>query len=940
MKPLNGTIAIDHEVLVAEVADQFTNAVKEGQSPSVEEYAQRHPEIADVIRQVFPSLALLDNYSTSQPAGLNEVGQATGVLGDFRILRELGRGGMGVVYEAEQISLGRRVALKVLPFAAMLDKQQLNRFKNEARAAATLDHPNIVSIYSVGAERGVHYYAMQLIEGMSLAEIIAAMKPGRSPSVEETAPTAALLNAPTAADTAKAALSTVDDRGSAAFSSLPAYESKEYFRAIAHLGIQAAEALDHAHQNGILHRDIKPANLLLECNSTPSPLRGGPGRGGSARGLGRGAEDASHLKLWITDFGLARIEQDAGLTMTGDILGTLRYMSPEQALAKRVVVDHRSDIYSLGVTLYELLTLRPAFADTDRSELLKRIAFEEPCALRKVDARIPRELETIIHKSIAKNPSERYATAHNLADDLRAFLEHRPISAKSPSLWIQARKWSRRHRALVSGAVAVLVILGIGSSISTALLLAERERTQLALAESKAVVDFFKNDLIGPATYQFNKGEDPRVSTLLKNAEKNIPSNMVNQPLVEATLRYALGSLYFETGKYAQAEEHSRKALAIRQEHLNVADDDVIDAVDGLSQVLCEDHKFDEAERLVKDSLVAVRDAVGPDHRKTLRLSETLVRVYGSKADKMPPSEAQTAIKFCEQTLALAQRLLGPEHFDTLGMRYMLGVLYLGQGKATEAHNIFGPTLKTCKRVLGPDDVNLTLALMRMEMTTFEREEKWKEAAEVGAEVLEQNRKRYGVQHSLTAYCMCHLARALLNTGDHDRAWELSNQAFGILVDRYGANDAQTIEAMTIVSAALLHHQNAVDCRAAVTRLLKELQPDDWITQNNVAEFLAVTSLQELRDGKLALELAKKACQTTKYQDPVALGTLADAYAESGDFESANKWANTSLKFAAEPVLHEELANHLKSFLAGQPWREKIEPIQEKRKHDSEKKTK
>jgi serine/threonine protein kinase len=401
---------------------------------------------------------------------------ATGLLGDFRILREVGRGGMGVVYEAEQISLGRRVALKVLPFAAMLDRQQLARFKNEARAAATLDHPNIVAIYSVGAERGVHYYAMQLIEGQSLAEIIAAMrqKSGveeqRSSGVEEqrsrgvveqklkTEPTPLLHYSTTALPKSTPPLhsSSGNTVPVARLTTLPAFDSREYFRAIAQLGIQAAEALDHAHQNGILHRDIKPANLLVD--------------------------DAG--KLWITDFGLARMEQDAGMTMTGDLLGTLRYMSPEQALAKRVVVDHRSDIYSLGVTLYELLTLQPAFTGDDRQELLRQIAFEEPRKPRQVNSRIPQDLETVILKSIEKEASDRYATAHELADDLLRFLENKPLVARPLSLAQRARRWTMRHSGIFVAASAILLIAAVISGIAAALIAQERATAQRSAKQS------------------------------------------------------------------------------------------------------------------------------------------------------------------------------------------------------------------------------------------------------------------------------------------------------------------------------------------------------------------------------------------------------------------------------------------------------------------------
>jgi serine/threonine protein kinase/lipoprotein NlpI len=490
-----------------------------------------------------------DQLSQSQSHGKATAdGQpAAGVLGDFRILRELGRGGMGVVYEAEQLSIGRRVALKVLPFAAMLDHQQLNRFKNEARAAGTLDHPNILAIYAVGCERGVHYYAMQLIEGRSLAEIIAALKPGRSRSAWETSPTSALPNVPVAADTAEGALSTIEVRNSAAFSSLPGFESREYFRTIARLGIQAAEALDHAHQSGILHRDIKPANLLLD--------------------------DAG--KLWITDFGLARIEADAGMTMTGDILGTLRYMSPEQALAKRVVVDHRSDIYSLGVTLYELLTLQPAFKGEDRHELLRQIAFDEPHKPRKVNARIPQDLETIILKAIEKNPTDRYVTCQDLADDLRRFQTDQTIKAKRPPLVQRARKWLRRNRqigvAIASLLVAVFIFVGFN------LRNVYQERIQLERSVAEA---------LGAGQAFLQTGDYDTAVERLSVAASRIGTATAIDPVLVATLMSMLDhatekklarerfnefqSLREQAHEYIRFPSHERKAIAHLEKALNL----------------------------------------------------------------------------------------------------------------------------------------------------------------------------------------------------------------------------------------------------------------------------------------------------------------------------------------------------------------------------------
>jgi tetratricopeptide (TPR) repeat protein len=327
------------------------------------------------------------------------------------------------------------VALKVLPFAAALDSRQLQRFKNEAQAAAQLHHTNIVPVFGVGCERGVHYYAMQFIDGQTVAALIAQLRQQNAPaptSVKPSKPVGEPTVAYTPTYVTSAAPSTVQ---AAAVSTQHSVRSAAYFRTVARLGVQAAEALDHAHQLGVVHRDVKPANLLVDERGT----------------------------LWVTDFGLAHVQSQAGLTMSGDLVGTLRYMSPEQALAQRVVIDHRTDVYSLGATFYELLTLQPAFGGTDRQELLRQIAFEEPKPPRRLNRAIPAELEVITLKALEKNPAERYATARELADDLERFLRDEPIRARRPTLLQRARKWSRRHRPVVwSAAVVLLLVLVLG----------------------------------------------------------------------------------------------------------------------------------------------------------------------------------------------------------------------------------------------------------------------------------------------------------------------------------------------------------------------------------------------------------------------------------------------------------------------------------------------
>lgn len=471
------SVAATDDQVLADLVEELAARLHAGGSVDWYACAQEHPQYVKPLRELLPALEALAGAASAKnptsevcnpkspnhapqleqgsknasnsclirvPSATTELDFGQGKLGDFRLIREVGRGGMGVVYEAEQISLSRRVALKILPFAAALDSRHLQRFKTEAQAAAQLHHTNIVPVYAVGCEQGTHYYAMQFIEGQTLASVIHAKLEDRA-TRDERQKSAGKKNSTTVDDRAQATRpSNPDPRSSTLQPRSSIFDSRDsIFRTIATLGIQAAEALEYAHQMGVVHRDIKPANLLVD-------IRG---------------------NLWITDFGLARLsgwatpsgEAGANVTGTGDVLGTLRYMSPEQAAGKRGTVDHRSDIYSLGVTLYECLTLQPAISGQSRQEVLSQVATEEPIPPRRIDKAIPIELETIILKALAKNSDDRYPSAQELADDLRRFLEDKPIRARRPSLPDHLRKWARRHQSLMrlAGVFALLGVAGL-----------------------------------------------------------------------------------------------------------------------------------------------------------------------------------------------------------------------------------------------------------------------------------------------------------------------------------------------------------------------------------------------------------------------------------------------------------------------------------------------
>jgi serine/threonine protein kinase/tetratricopeptide (TPR) repeat protein len=477
---------------LAEVLEACLDDLEHGRQPDAEALVARNPELAGAIRTFLGSLDFVYAATASMrddapPAAVET--ETERKLGDYAIIREIGRGGMGVVYEARQISLGRRVALKVLPFAAVLDRRQVARFHNEAQAAAHLQHPHIVPVFSSGCDRGVHYYAMQYIEGQSLDLAIRQLRQLATPPSADTSskshgedanptcqrvgqllareyetqpfpmPALPVATAANSAPTEREPAATVRQAAARWNPATSAEElhSGEFFRTVARLGIDAAEALEYAHQCGVVHRDIKPSNLLLDD-------------------LGQ---------VWITDFGLARFDANAGLTATGDVLGTLRYMSPEQVAGKPAIVDGRSDVYSLGVTLYELATLREAFPDGDRETLLARIAQEEPRSPRKINRAIPADLETILLKAIAKSPADRYLSAKDLADDLRRFLEGKAVLARRAGLMDRAGKWARRHRTIVAAAAVSLAAVLVASLVGTFMIAAAQSNTKAALAQAE-----------------------------------------------------------------------------------------------------------------------------------------------------------------------------------------------------------------------------------------------------------------------------------------------------------------------------------------------------------------------------------------------------------------------------------------------------------------------
>jgi serine/threonine protein kinase/WD40 repeat protein len=422
--------SVDQQRLLEElIAIEWELRIRRNQVPVALEYLERFPDHQELVEAVCQVLQLEFAVPADKP--VKPLPQEGDHLGDYRIIREIGRGGMGIVFEARQESLGRQVALKVLPARRFQNERELLRFRREAQSVARLHHSHIVEIYGVGEQEGVHYFAMRYIVGRSLDDVICELRSRLE--ISDAQLNVSVLDEPAAGRTSPSTIHT----GSSLFlsrilstpqDSIDSQHPAARYRAVARIGHQVAEALQYAHQRGILHRDVKPSNLLLDRQEV----------------------------CWLSDFGLAKAQlEPSGITESNDLIGTMKYMSPE---ALDGTTDERSDLYSLGLTLYELATLRPVLNAADRVQLLEQVRDPHPAAPRRFAPEIPRDLETVILKAMAVDPNQRYRTAAELADDLERFLNHEPIKARPQSAWTKLRRWVERKPLLAFLALGTVSI--------------------------------------------------------------------------------------------------------------------------------------------------------------------------------------------------------------------------------------------------------------------------------------------------------------------------------------------------------------------------------------------------------------------------------------------------------------------------------------------------
>jgi serine/threonine protein kinase/Flp pilus assembly protein TadD len=913
---------------VIQGVQEYLAALEAGGRPDRQKFLDRYAGIAAPLAECLDALEFMRMAAPqmqpavdSQPCSVTVSTRTP--LGDFRIIREIGRGGMGVVYEAEQVSLGRRVAVKVLPFTATLDPKQLQRFKNEAQAAAHLRHPNIVPVYYFGCERGVHFYAMQYIEGQNLAALIRELRllsglrvaeeehsagsvlalaselvsghwapsqpsPTNGPPTGPYSPGSAGLDSPAPATSSQAA----------ALSTERSTKNPSYFRTVASLGMQAADALEFAHELGVVHRDIKPANLLVDA----------------------------HGQLWITDFGLAHCQGNPGLTMTGDVVGTLRYMSPEQALAKRGQVDHHTDIYSLGVTLYELLTLEPAFASHDRQELLQQIAVEEPRLPRRLNEAIPFELETIVLKAIAKSPAERYATAQELADDLKRYLEDKPIRARRPTLLERASKWSRRHRLVVATAAVLLVMVVIGMAVSTGLIWREQARAETRSRQARRAVDEMYSEVAEEWLDQEPHMEEVQRRFLLKALEfyEEFATQEGRAPavqLAQTTAYRRVGDLQEKLGEHVKAGDAYGRALTLSRQLVEdfPAEPEYRALLAGclhrLGLHFSRGKQFEEAERAYREA-VALREKLVaespncPECQYDLAASfSDLGRVHHSRGR---PQEAEPAYRRALDLLnkLAAQRPGESRYQDQLGATLNnLAELLGGRGNSTRDRQLLEqaihhqeaavqarPRHALYRTHLGNQLTRLGRTLMRLG-DYAEAEKAYRQAISIREKLAEDFAKVPDQQRELAGNCN-ELGNLLDMTGQDAEAEKVYRRTLAVrekLKDDFPEDARNRRDLSWFLSTCPAPQLRNPDRAVSLAKEAVELAPeggDCWRTLG-VARYRA-------SDWKGAVAALKKATELRSGGDSTELFFLAMAYWQLGDKQQARSSYDRAMRWMDE----------------------------------------
>jgi serine/threonine protein kinase/tetratricopeptide (TPR) repeat protein len=748
-----------------------------GDRPDAEEFLRRFPEHSETLRAqielhhaVGPEMLVGSEHTFAwmdppqvEPGPLPEVP-------GYELLDEIARGGMGVIYQARQVSLNRMVALKMISAGAFANPDERARFRTEAEAAARLRHPHIVQIYEVGTVGGVPYLALEYMNGGNLAQALHATP-------------------------------------------LPARVAAELIELL-------ARTIQAAHEQSILHRDLKPANVLLQIADCRLQIE---------KQTLPDAEsaicDLQSAIPKITDFGLAKdLSGEGKQTTTGAILGTPSYMAPEQAEGGSKHVGPQADVYALGAILYETLTGRPPFQGATMLATLFQVRTQEVVSPSLLQPGLPRDLVTICLKALAKEPRRRYASAAALAEDLVHFLRDEPITARPVTSWERGWRWCRRNPMVASLGTALTLIL-TGSIIGLTVLYLNAQKQQhlarageasarRAEADTKDVLAFFQERVLAanrPKGLWGGLGREATIKTAVDQAEPLVATTFADRPLVEASIRETLGNTYVSLDELPQAIAQHERAVALRRAQQGDEDLDTVGTKCGLALDYQTAGRLAEALALDQENLRFFQAKLGPNHERTLvtmnRLAETLEGM-GRDADALP---------LFEEAWRLSAAARGAEDSTTLALLVSLAQSYSQNGRSSEALPLLENALKIYRGKLGSDHAETIAAMHGLGLVLW-RLRRFPEAIAVQQEAVQRRKTTFGPDHRGTLNAMNNLAATYRDAGRTAEAVPILEEVLKIFETKYGADHPKTLA--YAFNLALVYQE--VDRPADALRLIQE----------------------------------------------------------------------------------------------------------------------
>jgi serine/threonine protein kinase/tetratricopeptide (TPR) repeat protein len=749
-----------------------------------------------MLDELHESTAPRDQEPTARAAVEPDVHTPIASIGPYRLIRRIGAGGMSEVYEAEQERPRRRVALKLI-HPLRITPAMLRRFEFEVEVLGRLEHPGIARVYDAGTAQtrfGTQpWFAMELVRGQRLDHWLRAARP----------------------------------------------DLERRLRML----IDICDAVQHAHQHGVIHRDLKPANILVTDDGKPKVLDFGVAGAveGSAAGSSAGGETLH--------------------TATGQIVGTLQYMSPEQAAGDVRRLDTRSDVYALGVIAYQLLSDRLPYDVSDKPlpEAVRVICDEEPTRLSTIDRSLRGDLETIVFKAMAKEKQQRYTGCGELAADLRRYLDYEPISARPPSPWYQAAKFARRHKTLVSAAISIFAVLVIGVIVSTAAMLeahrarryaVQRQRDAEAARAATEQINTFLNDMLASVDPIRAQGNEPTVREVLERASAQIAGRFEDQPLVEADLRNTIGETYQSLGLYAQAREQATRALELRRRALGPDHQLALDSQNAIALASEAMGDLASAERTYRELLDTSRRVLGADHPDTLM---GLNNLACNLDDQGRTAEAQPLHR---EALALRRRRLGDDHAHTIQSVHNLGTSLLMSGKLDDALPLLREGVQRRARTLGPDHPS-TLASVTSLADTLCDTGQAAEAEPMLRDALARCERVLGPEHANTIVVMGRWAKSLRLIGRYDQAEPAIAEALARARRSIAADDdhPRVLPLLNERASILFHMGRIAESEAAFRDLLPRLHrvlgadhPGSAIVQGNYA--LALAKLERFAEAE------------------------------------------------------------------------------------------